>query len=174
MNSSLPFEVREAVVSVSGKCFWYKDPFRDFLLGCGVAPELYQRYSEESKFKIARHLLAELDSMGDDGYLVQRRIVTELCKLRKLPDDNVPDRDAGLQALRRLKELGVAYNFVVKKEQAKAKARIRASEDREAQARRRGQKIIRRGVPGARPRSSRDRRRCVEPASAELHAATLR
>lgn len=53
MRPRLPFEIREAVVAVCGKCFWLKDPFRTFLLACGVPPELYDRYADESKYKIA-------------------------------------------------------------------------------------------------------------------------
>src|SRR5687767_11222431 len=106
MSSRLPFEIREAVVAVCGKCFWLKDPFRSFMLSCGVSAELYERFSDESKYKIARHVLGELDG-ADDGYSTQRRIVTELCKLRKVPDDNVPDRDAAIEALRWLKQLSL-------------------------------------------------------------------
>jgi hypothetical protein len=72
-----------------------------------VSAELYDRFAEESKYKIARHLLSELDGLGDEGYQIQRRMVTELAKLRKVPDDNVPDREAALNALRWLKELAL-------------------------------------------------------------------
>jgi hypothetical protein len=51
--------------------------------------------------------LADLDTLGDEGYLIQRRIVTNLCGLRRLPDETVPDRDAGLQAIKWLKQLAV-------------------------------------------------------------------
>src|SRR5712692_108612 len=123
MKVRLPFEIREAVVAACGKAFWLKDPFRAFLVSCGVPAALYDRYADESKFKIARHVLAELDSMADEGFLIQRRIVTELCKLRKVPDENVPDRDAALQALRYLKELGLAHKFVALKEKANEDSR---------------------------------------------------
>ena len=68
MSTRLPFEIREAVVSVCGKCFWLKDPFRAFMLAAGVPAELYDRYAEESKYKIARHILSELDGMDDEDY----------------------------------------------------------------------------------------------------------
>jgi len=73
---------------------------------------MYDRYADESKFKIARHILSDLDTMGEEGHLVQRRIVTELCKLRKVPDDNVPDRKAAIEALRELKELAVEQKLM--------------------------------------------------------------
>ncbi|MBC7345116.1 MAG: hypothetical protein H5U03_06845 [Clostridia bacterium] len=96
MNTRLPFEIREAVVQVCGKAFWLKDPFRTFLLSCGVPAEMYDRFADESKYKIIRHVLAELDALREQGFLVQRRIVTELCKLRNVPDESVPDRNAAL------------------------------------------------------------------------------
>jgi hypothetical protein len=59
----LPFEIREAVVQVCGKAFWLKDPLRSFLLSAGVPPDLYDRFPDESKYKIARHVLGELDAI---------------------------------------------------------------------------------------------------------------
>lgn len=132
MPSRLPFEIREAVVSVCGKCFWLKDPFRAFMLSCGVPAELYDRFAEESKYKIARHVLSELDGLDDEGYQIQRRIVTELAKLRKVPDDNVPDREAALNALRWLKELALSHKIIAVKTQVEAKNR--AEEARRNQA----------------------------------------
>ncbi len=128
----LPFEIREALVAACGKCFWLKDPFKAYLLSCGLDEAVYARYADESKYKIARHVLAELDAAGDDGYEVQRRLVTELCKLRKLPDDNVPDRNAGLEALRRLKELALENKLVIRKEELKRESRV--EEARKVQA----------------------------------------
>jgi hypothetical protein len=124
MSNRLPFEIREAVVSVCGKCFWLKDPFRAFLLSCGVSPALYDRFAEESKYKIARHVLSELDNLNDEGYQIQRRIVTELAKLRKVPDDNVPDRDAALNALRWLKELAVNHKMIALKKEVEERNRV--------------------------------------------------
>jgi hypothetical protein len=132
MSTRLPFEIREAVVSVCGKCFWLKDPFRAFMLAAGVPAELYDRYAEESKYKIARHILSELDAMDDEGYQIQRRIVTELAKLRKVPDDNVPDREAALDALRWLKELAINHKMIALK--TDVDQRNRAEEARQRQA----------------------------------------
>lgn len=113
MSAPLPFQIREAVVTVLGRAFWLKDPFRSFLLSCGVAPDLYDRFAEESKYKIARHVLSELDRRGAEGLLIQKRIVSELVRLRNIPDATVPDRDAALQALRVLKQLVVEHKIDV-------------------------------------------------------------
>lgn len=105
MSGGLPYDLREAVVQVFGKAFWYKDPMRSFLVSVGVPSELFDRYADESKFKIARHILGELDAMGEEGWACQRRVITELHKLRNVPDEGVADRESALQALRWMKEL---------------------------------------------------------------------
>lgn len=132
MPNRLPFEIREAVVQVFGKAFWYKDPLRSFLLGAGVSVELYERYADEAKFKIGRHLLAELDRLGEEGWLLQRRIVTELCKLRNVPDPGVPDRDGAVAALRYLKELALAQEIVAREETSTNETRLREAQMRQA------------------------------------------
>jgi hypothetical protein len=73
---------------------------------------MYDRYADESKYKIARHILSDLDTMGEEGILIQRRIVTALCKLRKIPDDSVTDKDSALDALRWLKKLAIEQKWL--------------------------------------------------------------
>ncbi|WP_420631333.1 restriction endonuclease [Candidatus Leptofilum sp.] len=142
MSSNLPFEIREAIISVFGKIFWYKDPFRSFLvLDCGVPSELYDRYSDESKYKIARNILSDLDRMGQEGFLIERKILTELCNLRNVPDDNVPDRNAGLDALRRLKKLASEQKLVAKKEQTESDLNLKAAHQRQAALETRAKKM---------------------------------
>src|SRR4029077_14551122 len=79
-----------------------------------------------------RHILSELDSLGDEGVLIQRRIVTELCKLRGLPDLTVPSRDAALDALRKLKQLAIDQKLY--QEQQTDQASQRAAEAARKQA----------------------------------------
>lgn len=141
VQTRLPFQVREAIVEVCGKAFWLKDPMKSLLLSAGVSPELYERYAEESKFKIARHILSELDAMGDEGWVIQRRLVTELCQLRKLPDESVPDPGAGLAALRFLKELALDQKIVVEQEQTEAEQRAQEARRRQAAFAARAQKM---------------------------------
>jgi len=141
MKSKLSFELREAVVSVCGKVFWLKDPFRALLISCDVPPEMYDRYADESKYKIARHILSDLDTMGEEGYHIQRRIVTELCKLRKIPDDTVTDKEAALDALRWLKKLAVEQKLTVEEEQDAAKVRIQEARQRQVALAARAQKM---------------------------------
>ncbi len=84
---------------------------------------MYYRYEDESKYKIARHVLSDLDTMGEEGHLIQRRIITDLCKLKKVPDDSVTDKSAGIEALRWLKKLAVEQKLLVKKERSESKGR---------------------------------------------------
>jgi hypothetical protein len=57
--------------------------------------------------------------------------VTELAKLKRVPDASVPDMDAATAALRTLKELAVDQRLLVREEQGDADAR-RAAAEREA------------------------------------------
>jgi hypothetical protein len=85
MTMRLPFEIRKAVVAVCGKAFWLKDPFRAFLLSCGVLAGLYDRYADESKFKITRHVLAELIRKYLSGKVFLSTVNNELI-VRELED----------------------------------------------------------------------------------------
>lgn len=113
----LPAEVKNALIEVCGRSFWYKQPLLDMFARAGIPEEVYLKYEHEPKFKIARLLIGDLEQAGDDGYLLQRRLVTELCKLRNLPDKEVPDRDAGLDALRKLKKAAQEHDLDVREEQ---------------------------------------------------------
>ncbi|MBN1569185.1 MAG: restriction endonuclease [Acidobacteria bacterium] len=119
----LPADVKNAIIEVCGRCFWYKQPLFDILARAGIEEDMYLQYEHESKFKIIRQLLADLERSGEDGYLLQRRLLTELCKLRDIPDPEVPDRDAGIKALRRLKETAKNHDLEAKEEHTIVKRR---------------------------------------------------
>ena len=99
-----------------GRAFWYKQPLFDTFRRAGIPDDLFLKYEHQAKFKIARQLLGDLEQMEDEGYLLQRRLLTEMCKFRNLPDKEVPDRIAGLNALRTLKESVLDYDLAVKEE----------------------------------------------------------
>ncbi len=69
-----------------GTVFWYKDPLKDMLLRAGVPDAMYKRYEEEAKFKIARHILGELDKAGNNGWQVQHNIAGEFAAMSGIPD----------------------------------------------------------------------------------------
>ena len=64
------------------------------------------KYRDLPKFVWARNLLTDLDVI-ENGYELQRRILTELCKFRNIPDMATPNPDAGIGNLRKLKQLAI-------------------------------------------------------------------
>jgi hypothetical protein len=130
MRKYLPYELKEVVVSVCGQEFWYKAPINSFFLFCGVPPEMYDRFAEQSKYMIARHILEELEDRGDEACLTQRRIATKLALPKRISDENVLDRDAAASSLRQLETLAVEQKLIVKKSEADAASRRRSSEEK--------------------------------------------
>lgn len=141
MSERLPFEIREAIIQTCGRAFWYKDPLRSFLAAAGVSAELIARYAADSKFPMMRNILAELDAQGDEGWIVQRRLLTELCKLRSVPDEGVPDRDKAIEALRHLKTVASAQKMFADEERTDAEQRAADARRRQAGIAARAQKM---------------------------------
>lgn len=135
----LPYQVKEALISVCGKAFWLKQPLINIMLEAGVREELIQQFEDQSKYKMARCIIAALEKEGAEGWLVQKRLLTTMCNLRNLVDDTVPDRDAGLDALRNLKALALKEDLVRREalEDVKAKQKERIDRAREASERKR-------------------------------------
>lgn len=125
----LPHPVKNALIEVCGRSFWYKQPLFDMFARAGIPEDLYLKYEHEAKFKIGRQLIGDLEQMGEEGMLLQRRLLTELCKLRDLPDKEVPDRDAGLNALRNLKSAARENDLVAQEETVAA---VRRASDAES------------------------------------------
>lgn len=137
----LPADVKNAIIQVCGRSFWYKQPLFDIFARAGISENLYLKYEHEPKFKIARQLIDDLEVMGEEGLLLQRRLLTELCKLRTLPDAEVPDRDAGLDALRELKKLACEHDLVAKEEREHARRRASDAEVQTQRARERQRRL---------------------------------
>ena len=136
----LPYDVSEAMVQCFGKCFYYKDGVASFLLAAGVDRALVDKYRGEAKFVWARRVLADL-GQTDEGRLVQRRILTQLCNMRDLADKDVADRDAGLDALRALKSLAVERDLVARKRKQEQVDRAQIAEQKEKLLRERTEKL---------------------------------
>ena len=118
----LPYHVKQAFINVCGRAFWLKQPLFDMFLDAGISEEIIHLYENESKYKIARGVLAELEKRGEEGYLIQKRLLTKLCNLRNLVDDTIPDRNAGLDALRELKKAALEADLIARKAEADTKA----------------------------------------------------
>ncbi len=138
----LPFEIKNALIEVCGRSFWYKQPLFDLFSRAGISEESYLKYEHEPKFKMARLLIDDLEGIGEGGWLLQRRLVTELCKLRTLPDSEVPDKDAGLAALRKLKELAYEQKIVFEEERQQTQRIATDSEVRVQKARERDRRLV--------------------------------
>ncbi len=126
----IPYEITEAMIQCFGRCFHYKDRMEAFLRAAGVPPAIAQRYSNEYKFVWARKTLSDL-SDSQSGYEIQCRILTELCKLRNVPDDEVPDRNAALGALRNLKAMAVQHDLYAEEEKKAGTGRQALAKERE-------------------------------------------
>lgn len=126
----LPYDILQAIIQCFGKAFHYKDNLTAFLLSCGVSRGLNDKHREQAKFVWGRNVLSEL-GQTESGCLVQRRILTGLCKLRDLPDKDAPDRDAGLDALRALKRLALEQKLYVDVSREKEKGRSLQKEERQ-------------------------------------------
>lgn len=118
----LPFEIIDALIQCFGRSFHFKDNVETFFISCGVNRSLAQKYRNEPKFVWARKLLSELNET-EDGRNVLQRILTDICTLNKLPDTEVPDPDAGLQALRRVKKLAYENDLLAKKSRTEGEKR---------------------------------------------------
>ena len=59
----------------------------------------------------------DLDQM-EDGQTIEKRILTELCKLRKLPDNGVSNTEIALKNLREIKLLAIEHDLFVEEERA--------------------------------------------------------
>jgi len=99
-----------------------------FLISAGVDRTLAARDKNEPKFVWARRLLSDLNQT-ENGRLVARKIVTEFYKLRDLPDADVPDRNSGIDNLKKLKSLAIENKFIVKEQKRESNARSRLAED---------------------------------------------
>jgi hypothetical protein len=128
------------MVQCFGKAFHYKDVVESFLVSAGVNRALIRKYRDEAKFIWARHVLTDLGGT-EDGCLIQRRVLTELCKQRNLPDPASPDPDAGLDALRALKRLAKEKQLIVEEEIKKTEDRTRIAQERARLQQERAEKL---------------------------------
>jgi hypothetical protein len=100
MASAVPEVLRSAVVRVCRDAFWYRGDVEALFLAAGVSPALWARHSADdaSKARIARGVLSELASLGSSGDVIQKRIISELCRMSK-PHPEAPDEAKGRAAL---------------------------------------------------------------------------
>lgn len=136
----LPTTVQSAAVKACRDALHWRDDLRAVFLTAGVPRSLYDKYDDpaNSKAKIARYLLSDLQGRGQSGFVIQRKVVEELCRMSK-PHPDAPDQVAGKSALAELKREATTTQILVDPERAAADARratsqrkIAATEERRA------------------------------------------
>jgi hypothetical protein len=125
----IPFEIIQGMIQCFGRSFHYKDTVQSFFLKSGVPQSMATRNRELAKFIWARKLLTDLEQT-EEGILIIKRILTNLCNLKNLPDKDVPDRNAGLDALRELKTQALTHNLIAKKQKESVATRKHIAEEK--------------------------------------------
>lgn len=115
---NISYEIIEEMIQCFGKCFHFKDPMASFLRTSGVPILIINKYRDLPKFVWARRVIEDL-SINEDGLIIQRKLLTNLCQLKDLPDKGVVDRNAGLDSLRKLKRIALENDFIVKEQKDK-------------------------------------------------------
>jgi hypothetical protein len=125
----LPTTVQSAAVRVCRDALHWRDDLRAVFLTAGVPGSLYDKYDDptNSKAKIARYVLSDLQGRGQSGFVIQRKVVEELCRMSK-PHPDAPDQTAGKSALADLKREATAMQILVDPEKAAADARRATSQ----------------------------------------------
>ena len=82
MTKRFSYDVKEAMVALSGACFWYWNGFYSFLESCGVSAAVRARYPNGSfnKYDVMRNVLTDLEEADDLGTF--RALVSGFYRLR--------------------------------------------------------------------------------------------
>lgn len=139
MEHPVPERVRAAVIQVCRDAFYYRDDVRAVFLDAGCPADLYDRHDDpnaNSKAKVARFVLNDLQQMGQRGAVIQRKIVEELCAMER-PRPSAQDLVQGREALAELKRESTTAKLLVDPEKAEVdKRRAVAEQHQRAMARR--------------------------------------
>jgi len=89
LDKRINFELKEAIVSLSGACFWYWNSFYSFLDSCGIPKGLKRKYPRESynKYEVMRNILDYLEETNQVEII--NTVISNFFKLK-----NAVDRDA--------------------------------------------------------------------------------
>lgn len=136
----LPHDITELMVQCFGRCFYYKDGVTAFLISSDVNAAMVAKHAGFAKFVWARNILTEL-STSNDGRLIQRKILTNLCNLRTISDPGIVDKAGALECLRRLKEAAVERQLVKQKVREDEKARLQIGEAKARLVQERAEKL---------------------------------
>lgn len=136
----LPYEIVEQMIQCFGKCFHYKDPVAAFMRSSDVPVKLINKYKDNPKFVWSRRVLEEL-SYTEEGLIIQRKVLTNLCNLKDLPDKQVTDRNSGIDALKKLKKIAFENDLFVKKQKDTINIQRKLAEEKKVIVKKRAEKL---------------------------------
>lgn len=105
MAKKINYELKEAIVSLSGACFWFWNSFHSFLDSCGVPKSLQQKYPKEAfnKYQVMRNILEHLEE--SNKIEVINNIISNFFKLRNAVDRDQLDEKKAKQLLSEFRDL---------------------------------------------------------------------
>lgn len=127
----IPTDLQQAVIQCAGKVFHFKGDLKALLIRCGVSEGVYLKYETESKFKIMRSILTDLDQVGQNGIRVQHRIVHEFVQLRTINANGVEDLEGAKAALLHLKSLASQQPIMSASDEQEIAARVETAKRRQ-------------------------------------------
>jgi len=102
--SKLRYEIKQKIIEIAGTCFWINRNFYDFLESCGVEPDIYKKYEDQSgKYNKMRSILTDLENANCDDIL--KNIQSSIYNFRTIPDKKVMDVKLAEKNLFEFKEL---------------------------------------------------------------------
>lgn len=137
----IPFEILEQIIQCFGRSFHYKDTLASFIISCGLKPNVATKYKDEYKFVWAKKMLSELNET-DEGRIEIKKIITGLYQLRNLPDKDIKDKESGLSALRKFKELINTHQIIVKEVNETKISRKTLLKEKQKIQEQRGKKLV--------------------------------
>ncbi len=105
MAKKINYELKEAIVSLSGACFWFWNSFYSFLDSCGVPKSLQQKYPKEAfnKYQVMRNILEHLEE--SNKIEVINNIISNFFKLKNAVDRDQLDEKKAKRLLSEFRDL---------------------------------------------------------------------
>ena len=105
MAKKINYELKEAIVTLSGACFWFWNSFYSFLDSCGVPKTLQQKYPKEAfnKYQVMRNILEHLEE--SNKIEVINNIISNFFKLKNAVDRDQLDEKKAKQLLSEFRDI---------------------------------------------------------------------
>lgn len=105
MDYKVTYPVQEAMVELTGACFWYWESFHNLLRSCGVPKEVYSRYvtPDFNKYQAMRNVLFDLQSSGRTEPL--ESLISTFYRMKTAMDRDRVDEERAKRLLKEFREL---------------------------------------------------------------------